>query len=357
MCAETSDNYFHESLDVPDRFEQVRGIVESEFEVEARYIEHGVPTFEVRLRDDSKEAFLRLFNRTEKVGLVPSLKRRAGKHVLRVFPKPTSKRGSYTLNIVLFFATLATVFLSGYLTSGNIEGSVMFTAAIMAILGSHEFGHKLLADRHKIDATYPYFIPGLPPVGTFGAVIRQKSLAPNRDALFDTGFGGPVAGLIVSIIVILIGVNLSVVVSELPPGSVEWPYPDPLLFDWLITFALTYFPPSGTGNWILIHPIVFAGWVGLVVTVLNLVPVGMFDGGHVVRSLVGEGKHKIISYGGIALLAIISYPMALLALFLSFSKHPGSLDDVSEPTTRRKLGGLALIAVFILCVTPISPLI
>ncbi len=231
----------------------------------------------------------------------------------------------------------------------------------MAILGSHEMGHKLIADKHAVEATYPYFIPGLPPIGTFGAVIQQKSLPPNKDALFDLGFAGPVTGFIVSIIVTIIAFRLSVRVPVAPPGSVPWPYPNPILFEWLFTFTITFFPPSGTGDVILLHPVaialLFAGWVGIVITMLNLVPVGMFDGGHVARSLVGKRAHRILSYLGIILLAIIWYPMAFIALFFSFSKHPGPLDDVSQPTTLRKLAAIGLIAVFILCVVPIYPLL
>jgi len=356
MCGASSSDSFAEPLDMFAQFEQIRVMVESEFDVEDGFVDHGVPTFYVRMRDDSKEAFLRVTQRMESLGFIPVLRRREEKVVLRAVQKPSAKPSRNIINIGLFFATLGTVFLSGYLQS-DIVGAVMFTGAIMAILGSHEMGHKLLADKHAVEATYPYFIPGLPPIGTFGAVIQQKSLPPNKDALFDIGFAGPVAGFIVAIIVTLIGVQLSVRVPEAPPGAVPWPYPNPILFEWLFRFAATFFPLSGTGNLILVHPVVFAGWVGMLVTMLNLVPVGMFDGGHVARSLVGERAHRILSYLGIILLAIIWYPMAFIALFLSFQRHPGPLDDVSQPTPLRKLAAIGLIAVFILCVVPIYSLL
>ncbi|UCD26641.1 MAG: site-2 protease family protein, partial [Candidatus Bathyarchaeota archaeon] len=199
----------------------------------------------------------------------------------------------------------------------------------------------------------PYFIPGFPPIGTFGAVIQQKSLPPNRDALFDLGFAGPVAGFIVAMVVTLIGVQLSelVPISEVPEDA--WFIQVPLLFQ----FITTLFPPSGVGEVIQLHPVAFAGWVGMVITMLNLVPVGMFDGGHVARSLVGEKAHRILSYLGIILLVVISYPMAFLALIFAFRKYPGPLDDVSRPTTLRKLAALVLVAVFILSVVPIFPLL
>ncbi|UCH71099.1 MAG: site-2 protease family protein [Candidatus Bathyarchaeota archaeon] len=326
-------------------------MVESEFDVEEGFVDHGVATFYVRMREDSKEAFLRLTQHMEHLRLIPVLRRKDEKIVLRAIPKPSTKPSRNIINIVLFFATLGTVFLSGYFQYLDVENALMFTGAIVAVLGSHEMGHKLIADKHAVEATYPYFIPGLPPIGTFGAVIQQKSLPPNRDALFDIGFAGPITGFIVSIIVTFIGVQLSVVTSELPEGAGLIQVP--LLFR-LITWL---FPPSGTGEWILLHPVAFAGWVGMIITMLNLVPVGMFDGGHVARSLVGKKAHRILSYLGIILLVIIWYPMAFIALFFSFYQHPGPLDDVSELTTRRKLAAFGLIAVFVLCVVPIYSLL
>lgn len=351
MSNSSSNDHFTETSSMVAQFEQIRVMVTSEFDVEDGFVEHDIPTFYVRLREDSKEAFLRLTQRMESLGLIPILRRRNEKVVLQAIPKPSTKPSRNTTNVILFLATLGTVFLSGYLQSPDLAGALMFTGAIIAILGSHEMGHKLLADKHSIEATYPYFIPGLPPIGTFGAVIQQKSLPPNRDALFDLGFAGPVTGFIVSIIVTFIGIQLSAVTNVLPSNAREIEVP--LLFQ----FIIRLFPPSGTGHWIMFHPVAFAGWVGMVVTMLNLVPVGMFDGGHVARSLVGEKTHRILSYLGIALLAIIWYPMAFLALLFAFYPHPGPLDDVSQPTTRRKLAALGLIAVFILCVVPLYSLL
>ncbi len=351
MCGASSNDHFTEPTNVIAQFEQIRVMVESRFDVDEGFVERGVPTFYVRMREDSKEAFLNLTQHMESLGLIPVLRRKEERVVLRAIPKPSTKPSRNIVNIVLFFATLGTVFLSGYLQSPDIAGAVMFTGAIMAILGSHEMGHKLIADKHTVQATYPYFIPGLPPIGTFGAVIQQKSLPPNKDALFDLGFAGPIAGFIVSVIVALIGVQLSVATNQLPPGAT--PIGIPLLFQ----FVIMLFPPSGQGNWILLHPVAFAGWVGMIITMLNLVPVGMFDGGHVARSLIGKRAHRILSYLGILLLLIIWYPMAFIAFFLSFQQHPGALDDVSPPTTLRKLGAIGLIAVFILSVVPIFPLL
>ncbi len=352
MCGASSNNYSAEPFDTITQFEQIRVMVEAEFEVEDSFVEHDAPTFYVKMREGSKEAFLRLTQRMEPLKLTPILRRRDKKVVLRVIPKPSTKPSRNTTNIALFFVTLGTVFFSGYfLSEGEIMGALTFTGAIMAILGSHEMGHKLLADKHAVEATYPYFIPGLPPIGTFGAVIQQKSLPPNRDALFDIGFAGPATGFLISIIVTFIGVQLSTVTNVLPEGAGIIDVP--ILFQ-LITM---FFPPSGTGKYIMLHPVAFAGWVGMIVTMLNLVPVGMFDGGHAARSLVGKKAHRILSYLGIVLFFFISFPMAFLAIFFSFQQHPGPLDDVSEITKLRKIAALGLIAIFILCVVQIySPL-
>ncbi len=350
MCCASSDDYVADPVEVPS-FEEVQGMVESEFDVEEGFVDHTVPTFYVRYREDSKEAFLRIMKRLDALELLPLLRPKDEKVVLKVLAKPSIKPNRNIINIALFFATLGTLFVSGYfLSSSDILGALLFTGAIMAILGTHEMGHKLLADKHDVDATYPYFIPGLPfpyGIGTFGALIRQKALPPNKDALFDIGFTGPVAGFIIAAIVTLIGIQLSTHGPLDPDASY---IPLPLLFQ----FIVMLFPPSGAGEIIHLHPVAFAGWVGMIVTMLNLVPSGMFDGGHVARSVLSDRAHQIISYAGIALLAIIGWwTMAILALFFSSAKHPGPLDDVSKLTTSRKMGAIVLVAIFILSVVPI----
>jgi membrane-associated protease RseP (regulator of RpoE activity) len=126
--------------------------------------------------------------------------------------------------------------------------------------------------------------------------------------------------------------------------------PVPLMFQ----IIARLFPPSGTGEAILLHPVAYAGWVGMVVTMLNLVPSGMFDGGHVARSVVGERAHTIVSYLGAALLFVYGWwPMAVLAFFFASTKHPGPLDDVSKLTSSRKAGAVLLVAVFVLSIVSV----
>jgi len=345
MCCAFSDNNFTDSVKLPT-FEEVQNMVNPEFDVEDGFIEHGIPTFYIKYNQESKQAFLRLVNRLDSLKLIPILRKNHGKIILRIVAKPHVNPSRPIINVVLFFVTLVTLFISGYfLAAGDIVGAVSFTIAIMLILGTHEMGHKLLADKHEVEATYPYFIPGIPfpyGIGTFGAVIRQKALPPNKDALFDIGFTGPITGFIIATIVTQL--------STFGPLDPEGGYISvPLLFQ----VILRIFPPSGVGEALVMHPVAFAGWVGMVVTMLNLVPSGMFDGGHVARSVMSDKTHKIVSYAGILLLALIGWwTMAVLALFLSASKHPGPLDDVSELSNKRKIGALVLVGVFILSVVP-----
>ena len=355
MCCASADDYIDDHADLPT-FEQIQVMVDSEFDVEESFVDHDIPTFYIRYKETSKKAFLRLVQQLEPLEVIPFLRKENKTFVLRIVAKPPVKPNRNIINVVLFFATLGTVFLSGYILSdSNIVGALLFTGAIMAILGSHEMGHKLLADKHDVDATYPYFIPSPPPplgIGTFGAVIRQKAIPPNRDALFDIGFTGPITGFLIAVIVMILGMQLPFQVVQDPTViGTELGGVYPLMY----RFIIFLFPPSApAGVTLTPNPIVFAGWVGMVVTMLNLVPSGMFDGGHVARSLMGDRAHQIISYAGIMLLALIGWwTMAVLALFFSAAKYPGPLDDVSEITTRRKIGAIVLLAVFILSVVPI----
>jgi len=354
----------NESQPLDKQFEQLRRMVESEFEVEEGLIEFNMPTFHVRLHADSKQAFLRLFKRLDLMGLIPTLRRREDKNVLQIFPKPPIKPSRNTTNLALFLATVATTFVTGYVLSigwagggipNSLVGAVMFTAAIMAIFGMHEMAHKLTARRHAIEASYPYFIPGPPApfgIGTFGAVIQQKSLAPNKDALFDLGISGPIIGFLVTVLVAIVGVQMSyyTVVDKIPPGTTQMS----LLLEFL--FVTLQRPPSNPSGYIILwmHPVGVAGWVGMLVTMLNLTPAGMLDGGHAARGLLGQTSRSILSFVAILLLLVLGYwPMAVIAFLLSMQTHPGPLDDVSKLSLSRKLATIALVLIYILCAAPI----
>src|SRR4030066_2108636 len=196
-------------------FEKISQLVSTEFQVEESLMDQGVPTYYLKWPQETKQAFLRLLGKLEEMKLIAFLRKVSGRVVLRVVVKPPVKPSDPKIYWVFFFATVATTFVAGYLT---FEGSglspfltgAIFSAAIMTVLGLHEMGHKITANRRKVEATSPYFIPGLPPLGTFGAVIMQKSLPPNKDALFDIGANGPISGFIVAVIFSIVGLMLLV---------------------------------------------------------------------------------------------------------------------------------------------------
>jgi len=353
---ETAETPFIQQSD----FEKVTQIVSAGFQVEEALLEHNVPTYYLHQPQETKQAFLKLLKNLESMNLVAFLRRVNGRLVLKIVPKPSMKPSNILVNWILFFATVATTFVTGYLISPEVInpfiGGATFTIAMLAVLGTHEMGHKITANKEGIEATLPYFIPGPPPYGTFGAVIMQKSLPPNRDALFDVGANGPIVGFIVGVAAAIIGLPLSIY-DWVPKGTPTLPVPLLLrLIEPFISPPLeTVPPPPGPGYIpvIVLHPVAVAGWVGLVVTMLNLLPAAMLDGGHVTRSVAGEKLRFGLTFLSILYLFIEGfYPMAILVLFMSMYKHPGPLDDVSNLSTSRKLLVVVLMVIFVLCFFP-----
>lgn len=338
-------------------FERITQIVTSEFQVEQALIQDGVPTYYLKWPQETKQQFLRLLQKLNEMNLI-ALLRREGRVVLRVVGKPPVKPSNPKIYWALFFATIATTFVTGYFSfaesglSPLLSGAI-FSAAIMTVLGLHEMGHKITANRKKVEATSPYFIPGWPPLGTLGAVIMQKSLPPNRDALFDIGANGPLAGFIVALIFSIIGLATLVPTNIPAQGGVpllplSWMY---LLLPSLNSLGLV---PSLTGtayNGYALGPIAWAGWAGMIVTMLNLLPAAMLDGGHVAKSLVPDRLRYILTIVSVAILLFSGTEFlvfAFIVVFMSFFKHPGPLDDVSGVSLGRKLLTVVLMVIFAL---------
>ena len=343
-------------------FEKLTMLVSEHFQVEEALLEHNIPTFYLKQPQETKQAFLKLLKKLEELNLVAFLRRISGRLVLKIFPKPISKPSNVRVNWLLLLATIGTTFATGYILSINLVtiggaidpflGGIMFTIAIMAILGLHEMGHKVTANKNRIEATPPYFIPGPPPtfggIGTFGAVIVQKSLPPNKDALFDIGLSGPIVSFILAVVVTAIGSAMAIPAQPVE-GVATLPTPLITVFIWM---SLSYFrltPSPSQGQILYMHPVEFAGWVGLLITVLNLLPASMLDGGHIARSLVGDKARMILTAASILLLVLGGFwLMALFVLFLSSQRHPGPLDDVSVLSRGRKILAVALMAIFVL---------
>jgi membrane-associated protease RseP (regulator of RpoE activity) len=330
-------------------FEKITQLVSAHFQCEESLVEHGIPTYYLKQPQETKQAFLKLLKGLEAMSLIAVLRKADGKVVLRVVPKLLVRKSNILVNWALFFATIGTTFAAGYLLSTDLVGAVAFTVAIMAILGSHEMGHKLMANRKGVEATAPYFIPGPPSIqgvlgiGTFGAVIMQKSLPPNRDALFDVGSSGPIIGFIIALIATTVGLLLSPIHQI--TGNENF-IPSPLIFELFAIFVIKL--PAN--DYVQLHPVAFAGWAGMLVTMLNLLPAGQLDGGHAARSVLGERTRMVLTVLSLLLLVIEGFwPMAFFVLLMSMYRHPGPLDDVSGLSGGRKLLAILLVVIFILC--------
>ncbi|MCX8021576.1 MAG: site-2 protease family protein [Syntrophorhabdaceae bacterium] len=249
------------------------------------------------------------------------------------------------IHILLFLLTFASTYF---------VGGFYYSISIMIILLAHEMGHYFMSRRYRVHATLPYFIPfPLSPFGTFGAIIRMKGIIIDKKALFDIGAAGPVAGFIVALPFIVIGIKLSSVQLRTADLALLQ-LGDPLLFKILQRILIGEIPPNYD---LVLHPVAYAGWVGLFVTALNLLPVGQLDGGHIIYAVFG-GKSRWIFMGTIILLAFLAIfynPgwIALVILLAIFGmRHPRPLDLDVEIDTKRKWIALFLLCIFALSFTP-----
>ena len=282
--------------------------------------------------------------------------------LLRVSSPPKPR---IAVNIILFLLTVFTTLLAGAIQEGvnplkNPEGiikGIPFSFTLIGILLAHELGHYLIARKYGMNVTLPYFIPAPPypplPIGTFGAIIKMRSPVRDRRMLLDVGATGPLVGVAVSIPFLILGLRLSEV--RLIQGQVGMTLGSSLLLSllsWLVV------GPIPKGYDIAIHPVGFAGWLGLLVTSLNLLPIGQLDGGHVAYALLGERQNIISKYVFLAslALAIFGWPGWLLwglLLFIMGFRHPPPMDWWVPLDRKRKIIGWLTLAVFILTFIPV----
>ena len=243
-----------------------------------------------------------------------------------------------------------------------------FTAAVLGVLMTHEFGHYAMGRHHDVTVSLPYVIPFVFPFGTLGAIIKMKSRMPDRKALFDIGVAGPIAGLVATIVVTAIGLTLGPV--ELPARVVEQSqsaesivFNNPPLMDliaWVLGEQVVYNDPSLNP-----HPVIIGGWVGMFFTFLNLLPVGQLDGGHMVRAMVGRRQETIAALVPVALFTVAGYLhyvrdlglndsvglWAFWGLFSLVIAYKGPADPADETALGRPrlLVGLVTFAFGLLC--------
>jgi membrane-associated protease RseP (regulator of RpoE activity) len=237
-----------------------------------------------------------------------------------------------------------------------------FALSLLSILLAHELAHYFTSRRYRVPASLPYFIPLPIPdflgnvLGTMGAVIVMKGRIGNRRAMLDIGAAGPLTGLIVAIPVLILGLSLSHV-QPLPVNQAYSMEGNSLLYLLLKYAMFRQWLPSG-GVDVFIHPVAFAGWAGLLVTSLNLIPAGQLDGGHVLYSLLGDRARRLTwpIILALAVLGLVAWPGWFLwagLVFLFGQRHPGPLDSITQLDTKRKVVAVLVLAVFLLTFTPI----
>jgi membrane-associated protease RseP (regulator of RpoE activity) len=265
------------------------------------------------------------------------------------------------INLVLFIATIFTTLLAGSMMAGVnplqnpalIIRGIPFSVTLMLILGVHELGHFLMARKHKVDATLPYFIPAPTAIGTFGAFIKMRSPVRKRRALVEIGAAGPIAGFLVAVPALFIGLALSKITTD--SGEIGLKLGESIL----MKIATRIMVPELTDNMdIILHPVGFAAWIGILVTMLNLLPIGQLDGGHIAYALLGKWYKKVAwgSLGVIIFLSIFSINWlvwAVLVYFLTRMKHPPIVDEYEPVTQYEKMIGIIALIIFILTFIPV----
>jgi len=367
----------------------IRSIVSTQFQVRDAFLDpNGVPTFLVDA-DATKDKFMHLVEQLRPEGLIAAIRGTADTLTIKVFQKPQVKQSRRTINLGLFLATVVSVTVAGYFlwtgglgpqtlqaqyneiilpgASPYLEAGV-FATGLLAIIGLHEFGHKAATVVHGLDASFPYFIPGPPPIGTFGALISLKGPPTNRDQLFDLGLSGPVVGFIVTMVVGTISMLFG---PALTPAKLSqlttWDSTCSTYLQVTSCFSNVSFPAQPlilvllsnlTGfinpNVIYDQQLFFAAQIGALLTFLNVVPAWQLDGGHISRAVFGPGGHRIATVIGLGLLLISGFwAFAILVLvMMSFTRRGFAgvepLDDVSPVSNSRKILYLVGIAMLVL---------
>jgi membrane-associated protease RseP (regulator of RpoE activity) len=270
------------------------------------------------------------------------------------------EKPNWAVHLLLFVVTLLTTTWAGALHAGvnllqepgRIAVGLPYSLGLMLILGAHELGHYFTARRHRVWVTPPYFIPAPFALGTFGAFIRIKSLSPDRRATFDVALAGPLAGLVFAIPALLIGLRQSrIVIESASPEMVHTGMQIGSSFLMAIMAKLALGASTLEGHQLILHPLAFAGWLGLLVTALNLLPIGQLDGGHIAHAMFGARRGHAISVGGLMTLfalALFVWPglmmWALVVWFIAGHRDAPPLNDVTPLNTgRRVLGWLVFV--------------
>lgn len=350
------------------------------------------------LTEDSAAAYDQLTDLLKQYNITPLFRLEKEQQIIYLTPsKPAPKPTRVSVNIILFILTVLSVMIAGAQPEGlmpsDFVGQMLalvksmwtgwpFAFSLLGILLAHELGHYFMSRHHKTAATLPYFIPmPFSPLGTMGAAILMQGTPRNKRVLFDIGVAGPLAGMVIAIPVLFIGLALSSVSTIQPVngmvslegnslfylfakfmmfGKLLPAPPDlsglPLALHWLRFFFTGQPAPLG-GLDVFIHPVAFAGWAGLLVTMLNLIPAGTLDGGHVIYSLFGEKASKVFPFilGALVVLGLFWSGWWLWAVILLWlgRVHAEPLDQITQLDSRRRWIALLVLIIFILTFSPV----
>jgi membrane-associated protease RseP (regulator of RpoE activity) len=355
--------------------------------------------FRGRLLIDSQEAFERLDPMFDEEGMTLLLREEEDQQVIlglpgKIRPQPSNP----WINVGLFILTILSMLFAGAQYGlegpiedgilaalfGNINNGIIFTGSLLSILTAHEFGHYFAARYHRTEVSLPYFIPFPSLFGTMGAFIRLKEPPRNRRELLDIGIAGPLAGLIVAIPVLLLGIALSeisylpaspqeavgsilegnsllylgakyLITGELLPMPLTYGDNSPILY-W-IRYLFVGLPMPYGGRDILMHPMAWAGWAGLLVTSLNLIPSGQLDGGHTIYVLFGRAASRLRPYLLIILLLMgfvwTGWYIWAIMIFAMGGTFATPRDDITQLDPKRRAVAIIGLIIFLLVLTPV----
>ncbi len=349
---------------------------------------------------DSSQAYETLSADLLPLGFMPLFRVEDGIQTIFIVPaRPAAKPSRLWINILLFVATIFCVLFAGmtYVTGDQLPmtsagilaalwtGGIPYMISLLAILGTHEMGHYLVSRHHGVESTLPYFIPMPIGLGTMGAFINMKGIPRNRDHLMDIGAAGPLAGFIVALIVLVIGLRLSVI--DIIPVTFPEGYgaqiegnsilylalkylsfgtllPQPAAYatipilHWLQYFFTGQPSPYGATD-VMLSPVAWAGWVGILVTSLNLIPAGTLDGGHISQTLFGKRATRAILPVVLGILVLLGmvwngwWLWAAMVFFLVGRVYAEPLDQITPLSKNRKVIGILCIILFLITFTPV----
>ncbi len=371
---------------MPDNWNPFRNennVTKLDIELLKREVGQRFPFYEVKSNLNTVAFFCRIDEETlegnfdslrkslSEKGYVPMLRYEKGEHIIYIIQKPKRKEKSIWINISLLIATIITTILTGsILNMGHSEiqsvanildifsinnlfsGTVFFALPLMSILFVHEMGHYFTSKKHGIKTSLPFFIP-IPPIlpgfniGTFGALISSSDPMPNKKALFDVGISGPLAGFIIAIPVTAIGIATSEIVPISDFSSGEVILGSSFLF--IILSNMIHTIPEGFA--LNLNSTAFAGWVGLLITSINLLPAGQLDGGHIFRAVLGK-KQKYVGWIAVFIMIFTGWTFfAIIIVLMMGMMHPPPLNDDTDIDMKRKALFFVALAILILCLT------